>query len=67
MRINELLRLGVIRKSASRHRRPTFIVNKHIEQVRGKNRMVIDYRRLNDNTIDDVTPDSQSSTRQLPH
>ena len=29
------------------------MVNKHSEQVRGKSRMVIDYRRLNDNTIDD--------------
>ena len=24
------------------------------EQVRGKSRIVIDYRRLNDNTVDDV-------------
>ena len=53
MHISELLRLKVIRKSTSRHRSPAFIVNKRSEQVRGKSRMVIDYRRLNDNTIDD--------------
>ena len=54
MHINELLKLGVIRKSTSRHRSPAFIVNTHSEQVRGKNRMVIDYYRLNDNIIDDA-------------
>ena len=53
MHITELLKLGVIRKSISRQRSPAFIVNKHSEQVRGKSRMAIDYRRLNDNTIDD--------------
>ena len=53
MHISELLRLKVIRKSISRHRSPAFIINKHSEQVRGKSRIVIDYRRLNDNTIDD--------------
>ena len=31
-----------------------FIVNKHSEQVRGKSRMVIDYRKLNNNTVDDA-------------
>ena len=54
LHIKELLKLGVIRKSTSRHRSPAFIVNKHIEQVRGKSRVVIDYRRLNDNTVDDA-------------
>ena len=53
MHISGLLMLKVIRKSISRHRSPAFIVNKHSEQVRGKSRMVIDYRRLNDNIIDD--------------
>ena len=53
MHISELLRLKVIRKSISRHRSPAFIVKKHSEQVRGESRMVINYRRLNDNTIDD--------------
>ena len=54
LHINELLKLGVIQKSTSRHRSHIFIVNKHNEQVRMKNRMVIDYRRLNDNTVDDA-------------
>ena len=54
MLINDLLKLCVIRKSTSRHRSPVFIANNHSEQLRGKNRMVIDYHRLNDNTIDDA-------------
>ena len=53
MHITELLKFGVIRKSTSRHRMSAFIVNKHSDQVRSKSRMVIDYRRLNNNTIDD--------------
>lgn len=53
MHIDELLKLGVIRRSTSRHRGPAFIVNKHSEQLQGKSRMVIDYRRLNDNAVDD--------------
>ena len=59
MRITELLKLWVIRKSTSRHRSPTCIVIKRSEQVGGKSRIEIDYRRLNDNTIDDryVIPD----------
>ena len=52
MHIKELLELGVIRKSNSPHRSAAFIVNKHSEQVRGKSRMVINYKRLNDNTLD---------------
>ena len=54
MLINDLLKLGVIRKSTNRYRSPAFIVNNHCEQMRGKSRMVIDYRRLNDNIIDDA-------------
>ena len=54
LHINELLNLGVIQKSTSRHRNPAFIVNKYSEQARGKSRMVIDYRRLNDNTANDA-------------
>ena len=54
MHISELLKLGAIRKSISGHRSPAFIINKYSEQVRGKSRMIIDYRRLNDNTIDNV-------------
>ena len=52
-RINDLLKLGVIRRSDSPHRSAAFLVNKHSEQKRGKSRMVINYKRLNDNTEDD--------------
>ncbi|AXS67831.1 ORF3 [Dioscorea nummularia-associated virus] len=51
--ITELLALKVIRPSQSRHRTAAFIVNKHSEQVRGKSRMVYNYKRLNDNTYKD--------------
>ena len=54
LHINELLKLGVIQKSTSRHRSPAFIANKHSEHVKGKSRMVIGYRRLNDNIVDDA-------------
>ena len=53
MHINDLLTLGVIRRSESPHRSTTFLVNKHSEQKREKSRMVINYKRLNDNTKDD--------------
>lgn len=50
--ISELEKLGFIRKSESRHRSPSFFVNNHNEHVRGKARMVINYKELNDNTAD---------------
>lgn len=53
MHIEELLKLKVIRNSHSRHRTNAFIVMKHSEQVRGKSRMVYNYKRLNDNTNKD--------------
>lgn len=52
MHINDLLKLGIIRRSTSKHRSLAFIVNNHSEQIRGKRRMVINYRKLNDKTID---------------
>ncbi|KAK6794310.1 hypothetical protein RDI58_007763 [Solanum bulbocastanum] len=48
--IKELLRLGVIRRSTSIHRLVAFMVRNHSEIVRGKARVVINYKRLNDNT-----------------
>ena len=51
--INDLLKLEVIRRSDSPHRSSIFLVNKHNEQKRGKSRMIINYKRLNDNTEDD--------------
>lgn len=44
--------LKVIQKCNNRHRNSTFIVNDHSEQKRGKNRIVINYKWLNDNTYD---------------
>ena len=51
--INDLLKLGVIRRSDSPHRSVAFLMNKHSEQKRGKSRMIINYKKLNDNTKDD--------------
>jgi hypothetical protein len=53
MYIEELLKLGAIRENWSPHRPAAFIFRNHAEIVRGKSRMVINYKRLNDNTIDD--------------
>ena len=53
MRINhidELLKLELIEISNSKHSSPAFIVNNHGEIKRGKSRMVIDYRNLNEKT-----------------
>jgi hypothetical protein len=54
MHIEELLMLKAIRESRSPHRSATFIVRNHSEIVRGKSQMVINYKRLNDNTVDDA-------------
>ena len=53
VQIKELLDLGVIRRSTSKHRSAAFMVRNHSEIVRGKARMVINYKRLNDNTRTD--------------
>src|SRR6266536_1076751 len=54
MHIEELLKLKAIRESRSPHRSAAFIVRNHAEEVRGKSRMVINFKRLNDNTVDDA-------------
>ena len=54
MHIEELLKLGAIRESRSPHRSIAFIVRNNNEIARGKSRMVINYKRQNDNTIDDA-------------
>ena len=58
--IKTLLDIGVIRPSTSRHRTMAFIVNsgtsidpKTGKEVKGKERMVLNYRTLNDNTHKD--------------
>ncbi|XP_059631379.1 uncharacterized protein LOC132274189 [Cornus florida] len=54
MHIKKLLRFNAIKKSISPHRSAAFIVRKHSEIARGKSKMVINYKRLNDNTVDDA-------------
>jgi hypothetical protein len=54
MHIEELLKLRTIRESRSPHRSVGFIVRNHPEIVRGKSCMVINYKRLNDNAVDDA-------------
>ena len=53
MHIDILNKLGIIRKTDSRHRTSAFIVQKESERKRGQSRMVMDYTRLNDNTNED--------------
>ncbi|KAJ0435388.1 putative nucleotidyltransferase, Ribonuclease H [Helianthus annuus] len=49
--IKELLDPKLIRASHSPHSSPVFLVRKHAEVTRGKPRMVINYKKLNDNTL----------------
>jgi len=49
--IKELLDKGLIRNSKSPHSNLAFMVRNHAEEKRGKGRMVINYKKLNDNTI----------------
>ena len=48
--IKELLDKGLIRNSKSPYTSPAFMVRNHAEKKRGKARMVINYKNLNDNT-----------------
>ena len=48
-----MLELWVIKRSTSKHRPASFIVRNHNDIVRGKARMVINYKILNDNTRTD--------------
>ena len=43
--IQALMNLRLIRPSKSHWASPAFYVNKHLEQIRGKKRLVIDYRK----------------------
>jgi hypothetical protein len=54
MYIEELLKLIAIRESRSLHRYAIFIVRNHLEILRGKSRMIINYKILNNSTIDDA-------------
>lgn len=65
--IQELLNLGAIQKSDSPHRSAAFMVRNHSEIKRGKARMVINYKRLNDNTEDDAynLPDKETLINRI--
>ena len=54
IQIEELLQNNLIKLSFSPHRSSTFLVRNHNEQKRGKVRIVINYKRLNDNTYGDA-------------
>jgi len=51
--IKELLEKGLIRNSKSPHTSPGFIVRNHAEEKIEKAKMVINYKKLNDNTVFD--------------
>ncbi|AAW56089.1 polyprotein [Horseradish latent virus] len=52
--IQELLDLKVIRPSKSPHMAPAFLVNNEAEKRRGKKRMVVNYKAMNDATVGDA-------------
>ncbi|PWA56316.1 Enzymatic polyprotein [Artemisia annua] len=49
----QLLNKGIIRESSSPHSAPAFYVENNNEVKRGKRRMVINYKKMNDATIGD--------------
>ena len=51
--IKELLDKGLIRNSKSLHTSPAFMVRNHTKEKRGKTRIVINYKKLNNNTVFD--------------
>ena len=51
--IKELLDKGLIKNSKSSHTSPAFIIRNHAGERRGKARMVINYKKLNDNIVFD--------------
>ena len=53
IQLKELIDAKLIQNSQSPHSSPAFMVRNHAEQVRGKARMVINYKKLNDNTVFD--------------
>lgn len=53
IQIKELLEMKLIVRSKSPHSSPAFLVENEAEKRRGKKRMVINYKALNKETIDD--------------
>lgn len=52
----ELLEMGLIQESQSPWSFPAFMVRKNAEIVRGKPRMVVDYKKLNVVVVKDAYP-----------
>nr|WNH14479.1 reverse transcriptase [Physostegia virginiana caulimovirus 2] len=53
VQIKELLDLGVIIPSMSPHQSPAFLVENEAEKRRGKKRMVVNYKAINEATVGD--------------
>ena len=51
--IKELLDKGLIRNNKSPHTGPTFMIRNHVEEKRRKARMVINYKKFDDNAVFD--------------
>ena len=51
--MKELLDKGLVRNNKNPHTSPAFMARNHVEEKRGKVRMVINYKKLNDNTVFD--------------
>ncbi|KAL0289619.1 UNVERIFIED_CONTAM: polyprotein [Sesamum radiatum] len=51
---SQLLALGLIEPTKSNWACPAFYVNKRTEQIRGKKRLVIDYKALNHFLLDEI-------------
>ena len=51
--LEKLNKLKIIKPSTSKHKSAAMIVRNHAEIARGESRMVFNYKRLNDNTVDD--------------
>ena len=49
--IKELLDKGLIRNTRSPHTSLAFIIRNHVEEKREKSRIVINYKKLNDNIV----------------
>ena len=54
IQIEELLQNNLIKPNFNSHRSLTFLVRNHNEEKRGKDKMIINYKRLNDNIYDDA-------------
>ena len=64
--IKELLDKGLIRNSKSPYTNPTFIARSHVEEKRGKARMIISYEKLNGDSVFDGSYIPNKTVKELP-